>query len=182
MAKLFQFLESEKLRQMSAGTTGAKDTRPAKAGVEDEWEQADTKVTPESKRKQPGEFPSHEISVKEAKRSPEQQQARQNFLRKAVGGSPSGFITRDSASHQMARGLARTGHLQHMGSMADEKTGKDINHWQLTEKGLALAHGSPLNPNAAQRTPLMPAMPNKASGFGEGRKMQIQKRQRMMGR
>jgi len=174
---LASLLQREKLRtvSISAGFPGAKKPgqgADAEEGVEDKWEKENSQMKKPSLRQEPDEFPMHTISISNKKKTPKQQAMRQNFLRQAVGGNPNGFVTRTPLDHNVAKGLAKTGHLNHMGSMVDEKSGRTIHHWQLSEKGLALAHGSSLNPNAAMNNPSgFKPMPGKAGGFGAGRKM-----------
>lgn len=112
------------------------------------------------------EFPKHNISVIQKERSPEQTAQRKTMLRRAIGGPQDGFATSDETSHRTAMGLARSGHLQHMGTkkLANNHT---VHHWQLTQKGMALAYGgsgmAPMGrPNMA--APQKPGMPGAGGG------------------
>ena len=82
-------------------------------------------------------LPMHEVNADPTKYPVDQATALHSFLRNAAGGPATGFVTTNPKSHEMAKTLAKSGHLQHHGSRPGQKGGGMQHHWSLTPKGLA---------------------------------------------
>jgi len=82
-----------------------------------------------------GEFPMHEVNA-EPTRYPEQHaRALHSFLKNAAGGTGT-FVTSNNDSHEMAKALAKSGHLQHHGARPGGAGGGIRHVWSLTPKGM----------------------------------------------
>jgi hypothetical protein len=82
-------------------------------------------------------LPMHEVNANPQKYPMEHAQALHSFLKNAAGGPNTGFVTTNPDSHNMAKELAVSGHLQFHGSQPGGSGGGMRKHWSLTPKGLA---------------------------------------------
>jgi len=82
-------------------------------------------------------LPMHVVNADPQKYPVEQATAMHSFLKNAAGGPATGFVTDNPKSHEMAKALAKSGHLQHHGSRPGKAGGGILHHWSLTPKGLA---------------------------------------------
>lgn len=83
-----------------------------------------------------GEFPMHEVDSEPARYPVEQAKGLHSFLKNAAGGTGT-FVTSTKESHEKAKQLAKSGHLQHHGSRLGGAGGGLRHVWSLTPKGMA---------------------------------------------
>ena len=96
-------------------------------------------------------LPMHEVNAEPTKYPADQAMALHSFLKNAAGGPATGFVTTNPKSHEMAKSLAKSGHLQHHGSRPGQKGGGMQHHWSMTPKGLAaIGMGGTKKPGQSQ--------------------------------
>ena len=89
-----------------------------------------------------GEFPMHEVNADPQRYPVDHAKALHSFLKNAAGGTGT-FVTANKDSHEMAKTLARSGHLQHHGSRPGGAGGGLKHVWSLTPKGQAAIGQAP---------------------------------------
>lgn len=101
------------------------------------WSQKPTE-RPVSIEDQKPDLPGHEIDADSPTHMhhPEEAKKQFEFLKMAAGGPGAGFVTKKNSSHELAKKLARSGHLEHVQEVAQLNGGK-VHHWRLTGKGSA---------------------------------------------
>jgi len=82
-------------------------------------------------------LPMHDVNFEPDRYPVEEAQKMHAFLRNAAGGPSTGFVTSKPDAHDIAKKLAKSGHLQHHGSRPGQAGGGLVHHWSLTPKGLA---------------------------------------------
>jgi len=110
-------------------------------------------------QQQGGDFPMHEVNADPQRYPVDQATQLHSFLKNAAGGTGT-FTTANKNSHEMAKQLARSGHLQHHGSRPGGAGGGIKHVWSLTPKGMAAIGQAP--------APKKPGMGGKP-GFGGGK-------------
>ena len=83
-----------------------------------------------------GEFPMHEVNADPQKYPVDQAKQLHSFMKNAAGGTGT-FVTANPKSHEMAKQLARSGHLQHQGQRLGGAGGGLKHVWSMTPKGMA---------------------------------------------
>src|ERR1035437_5341768 len=100
-----------------------------------------------------GEFPMHEVNADPQKYPVDQATQLHSFLKNAAGGTGT-FVTANPKSHEMAKQLARSGHLQHQGQRLGGAGGGTRHIWNLTQKGLAaIGQTQPARAGGGQQRP-----------------------------
>jgi hypothetical protein len=89
------------------------------------------------------DFPMHEVNADPARYPVQHAKALHSFLKNAAGGTGQ-FVTANKDSHEMAKTLARSGHLQHHGSRPGGAGGGIKHVWSLTPKGMAAIGQAPV--------------------------------------
>lgn len=98
-----------------------------------------------------GEFPMHEVNANPQRYPVDQAKAYHSFLKNAAGGTGT-FTTANPESHEIAKNLARSGHLQHHGSRPGGAGGGIRHVWSLTPKGMAaIGQGQVKKPGMGNR-------------------------------
>lgn len=95
-----------------------------------------------SAKQQEGEFPMHEVNAEPQRYPVDHAKALHSFLKNAAGGTGT-FTTANKDSHEMAKTLARSGHLQHHGARPGGAGGGIKHVWSLTPKGMAAIGQAP---------------------------------------
>jgi hypothetical protein len=89
------------------------------------------------------DFPMHEVNADPQRYPVQQATALHSFLKNAAGGTGK-FVTANKDSHEMAKTLARSGHLQSHGSRLGGAGGGTRMVWSLTPKGMAAIGQAPV--------------------------------------
>lgn len=123
MERIADLFAAEQLRTMECGP---------EQGLIKQWQDS-------LKQQQTSGMPMHEVDVSKPPQADPLSEAMRNvFLHQAAGGPKEGFTTKNPRSHAVAQSLAKTGHLKKMGEFKHANN-QTVQHWQLTEKGLASA-------------------------------------------
>jgi hypothetical protein len=96
-------------------------------------------------QQQQGEFPMHEVNADPQRYPVDQAKQLHSFLKNAAGGTGT-FVTANPQSHEMAKQLARSGHLQHQGQRLGGAGGGLRHVWSLTPKGMTAIGQQPQKP------------------------------------
>jgi len=82
------------------------------------------------------DMPGHEVDIENptSMHHPEVAKKQFSFLQQAAGGPAAGFVTKKNKSHEIAKQLARSGHLEHVQEVK-QLNGGTIMHWRLTPRG-----------------------------------------------
>jgi translation initiation factor IF-2 len=96
-----------------------------------------------------GEFPMHEVNADPQRYPVDQAKQLHSFLKNAAGGTGT-FVTANKESHEKAKQLARSGHLQHQGSRLGGAGGGLRHVWSLTPKGHAAIGEAPPKAGASR--------------------------------
>lgn len=127
----------EQIRQASPTQVNNDDQEDqALLSPEDIGQQEQEEEQKQLMKEQQGEFPMHEVNAEPQRYPVDHAKALHSFLKNAAGGTGT-FVTANNDSHEMAKTLARSGHLQHQGSRPGGAGGGLKHVWSLTPKGMA---------------------------------------------
>jgi hypothetical protein len=153
------------------GTGGNEDTDDqAMMSPDDIGQQQQQEQERQMMQQQQGEFPMHEVNADPQRYPVDQATQLHSFLKNAAGGTGT-FVTANKDSHEMAKQLARSGHLQHQGSRLGGAGGGLRHVWSLTSKGMAAIGQDPKvakqKAGMGQFGPQRPGMSGQKPGGGK---------------
>jgi hypothetical protein len=122
-----------------------------------------------------GEFPMHEVNADPQRYPVDQAKQLHSFLKNAAGGTGT-FTTANKESHEMAKTLARSGHLQHHGSRLGGAGGGLRHVWSLTPKGMAAIGQAPAPKRPGMGGQQRPGGGQQQRPGGMGQRPQMQQR------